>query len=156
MRILFFGLAAVAAVAVGPLVAAEKVAPDKLPKPVRDAMTAKFPDAKVKTATKEADGGESFYEIAFTFKDHRYAVEITPAGAFRVIDRELDAKELPTAVAAAVDRAYPKARITLIEEVTRKDKIEYYEVTLVTADRKEVEATVDPRGKILKEVNKDK
>jgi hypothetical protein len=154
MRILSFGL--VVAVAMAPLMAGESVAPDKLPKPVKDALTAKFPDAKLKKATREADGDTSFYEVAFTFQDHKYSVEITPDGAFRVIDREIAAKELPAAVVKAVDVKYPRARITFIEEVTRKNAIEYYEVTLVTAERREVEATIDPMGKILKEVKKDR
>jgi uncharacterized membrane protein YkoI len=150
-----FGLVLTAA-PVTALLAEEKVPLDKLPKPVTDALKDKFPDAKLKKAVKETQGGETIYEVSLTFKDHKYTVECTPEGAIRQIDRELEPKELPAALTRALDDKYPKAHINFIEEVTLKDKIERYEVTIVTADKKEIEVHLAPDGKILKEVNKDK
>ena len=134
---------------------AEKVKVDQLPKVVLDAVKTKFPDCKLTEAARETEGGETFYELSFTYKDHRYDVECTPQGAFRKIEKQLAAKELPKEVAKILEEKYPRARLNEILEVTKKDKIEYYEVALVTAEKSEVEVQIDPKGKILKEEKKD-
>jgi uncharacterized membrane protein YkoI len=136
-------------------VRAEKIELDKLPKAVVDAVKKKFPDAKLTEAAKESDGDGAFYEVSFTYKDHKYDVECKPNGAFRKIEKILDARELPKEVAKVLEKKYPKADLNEILEVTLKDKIAYYEVALVTADKKEVEVQLDPKGKILKEDKKD-
>jgi hypothetical protein len=133
----------------------QKIKLKDLPKAVLDALNAKFPDAKLKKAVKNTGDGETFYEIEFTYKDHHYSVECQPDGTFRVIDREIGVKELPGEVAKVLDEKYPKATVSLIEEVTRKDKVELYEVTLITAHKKEMEVQVDPQGKVLKETMKE-
>ena len=132
----------------------EKIKLDRLPKPVLDAVKSKFPDAKLTEAARESENGETFYELSFTYKDHRYDVECKPNGDFRKIEKLLTAKELPKEDAKILEEKYPRARLNEILEVTKKDKIEYYEVALVTADKSEVEVQIDPKGKILKEENK--
>jgi uncharacterized membrane protein YkoI len=134
---------------------AEKIKLDGIPKPVLDAVKTKFPDAKLTEAARETEGGETFYELSFTYKDHRYDVECTPQGAFRKIEKQLAARELPREIARVLDEKYPRAKLHEILEVTKKDKVEYYEVALVTADKSEVEVQIDPKGKILKEEKKD-
>ncbi len=134
---------------------AEKLKPDQLPKAILDAVKTKFPDSKITEAAWESEGGETFYELSFTYKDHRYDVECTPQGDFRKIEKLLAAKELPKEVAKVLEDKYPKARLHEILEVTMKDKIEYYEVALVIAEKSEVEVQIDPKGKILKEDKKD-
>jgi len=133
---------------------AEKIELDQVPKAVLDAVKTKFPDAKLTESARESECGETFYELSFTYKDHRYDVECTPEGGFRKIEKHLAAKELPKEVAKVLEEKYPRARLNEILEVTKKDKIEYYEVALVTADKSEVEVQIDPKGKILKEENK--
>ena len=61
---------------------------------------------------------------------------------------------MPKAVVKTLEEKYPKATYKVIEEVTKKDKIAYYEVELVTAEKKTVEVQVDPTGKIVKEEKK--
>jgi uncharacterized membrane protein YkoI len=134
---------------------AEKIRLDRLPKPVLDAVMTTFPDAKLTEAARETEGGDTFYELSFTYKDHRYDVECTPQGTFRKIERQLAARELPKEVSKILEEKYPRAKLNEILEVTKNDKIEYYEVALVTADKSEVEVQVDPKGKILKEEKKD-
>jgi uncharacterized membrane protein YkoI len=134
---------------------AEKIKLDRVPKAVLDAVKTTFPDAKLTEAARETEGGDTFYELSFTYKDHRYDVECTPQGAFRKIEKQLAVKELPKEVAKVLEEKYPRARLNEILEVTKKDKIEYYEVALVTADKNEVEVQVDPKGKVLKEEKKD-
>src|SRR5262249_38862157 len=134
----------------------EKVELDKVPKAVLDAVKAKFKDAKLTGATKEkGDDGKDIYEIAFTYKDHKYEAELKPDGTFIAIDRQLDFKELPKEVAKTLEEKYPKAKYEVIEEVTKNDKIEYYEIELTTADKKKIEVLIDPSGKVTKEEKKE-
>jgi len=132
----------------------EKVPLDKVPKAVMDAVKKKFPDAKITEASKEKEDGKTIYEVAFTYKDYKYEVECEEDGTFVAIDKQIEAKELPKEVVKTLEEKYPKATYKVIEEVTKKDKIAYYEVELVTADKKEVEVQVDPAGKVLKEEKK--
>jgi hypothetical protein len=133
----------------------EKIALDKVPKVVLDAFKAKFPEGKLTGASIETEEGKKIYELLFTFKDHKYEMELEPNGTIIAIDKILDEKELPEAVAKTLAAKYPKAKFNMIEEVTKKDKIEYYEVDLTTADKVHVEVLVDPSGKITKEEKKE-
>jgi uncharacterized membrane protein YkoI len=134
----------------------EKIPLDKVPKAVVDAVKKKFPDVKITQASTEKEDGKTIYELAFTYKDYKYEVECEEDGTIVAIDKVIEAKELPKEVAKALEEKYPKATYKMIEEVTKKDKIAYYEVELVTADKKGIEVNVDPSGKILKEEKKEK
>jgi uncharacterized membrane protein YkoI len=133
----------------------EKIDLKKVPKEVLEAVKAKFPGAKLTGAAKENEGGKTIYEVAFTYKDHKYEVECEPNGTVIAIDKQLDAKELPAAVAKTLGEKYPGAKYDMIEEVTKKDKIDSYEVELTTADKKKIEVLLDPSGKIIKEEKKE-
>jgi uncharacterized membrane protein YkoI len=133
----------------------EKIPLDKVPKAVLDAFKAKFPEGKLTGASIETEDGKKIYELTFTNKDHKYEMELEPNGTIIAIDKIIDAKELPAAVLRTLEEKYPKAKYNMIEEVTKKDKIEYYEVDLTTADKTHIEVLVDPSGKITKEEKKE-
>ena len=137
----------------------EKVALDKLPKAVVDAVKARFPDAEMKGASKEVEGGKTTYEVSIKNKKDEIDVELTAEGEITAIEKEIDAKDLPKAVSKALEEKYPKAEYKEVEEVTKVDKktekLAYYEVQLKTAEKKKFEVQVDPDGKILNEEKKD-
>jgi hypothetical protein len=130
----------------------EKVPLDKLPKAVTDAVTAKFPKAKLKSATKEKQDSKLVYEIVFNVeKQHLHAL-VTAEGKLFEIHRHIDAKDLPDKVAKAVKAKYPKAEWENIDEMSNADgKVIGYEVEVVISANNTVEVVVDPSGKILKE-----
>ena len=134
----------------------KKIDLDKVPKPVMDAVKAKFPDAKFSGASTETEDGKTIYELAFTVKDRKYEVECQADGTILAIDKVLDAKELPAEVTRTLDEKYADAKYDVIEKVTKKDKIEYYEFELTEADNKKVQVNIDPSGKVIKEEKKDK
>jgi uncharacterized membrane protein YkoI len=155
-----FGLLAGAALGLTLIIAAvradeEKIGLDKVPRPVLDAVKAKFPEAKLSGAAKETEGGKTIFEVAFTFKGHKYEVECNPDGTFVAIDKQIEATDLPAAVAKALKEKYPHAKYKVIEEVTKNDKIAEYEVELTTSDNKSVEVVFDPSGKLLKQEKKE-
>jgi hypothetical protein len=152
----FAGVAVVAVATLGVALGAdeEKVAIDKLPKAVVDAIKARFAGAELKAAEKETEGGKTVYDVEIKYKGANYEVAVTPEGKITGYEKQIDAKDMPSAASKALEDKYPKATIKLVEEVYkvegREDKFEYYEVALVTADKKKVEAHVAKDGKILK------
>ncbi|HEY7428954.1 MAG TPA: PepSY-like domain-containing protein [Gemmataceae bacterium] len=133
----------------------EKVPLDKVPKAALDAVKAKFKDAELVGAQKENENGKLVYEINLKHKGQTIEVTVTPDGKIVSIEKTIAAKDLPKAVAEAIESKYPKAAIKKAEEVTEGGKTNY-EVLLVTADKKAVEVVLDPAGKILKEEKKEK
>src|SRR5262245_14200581 len=138
----------------------EKVPLDKLPQAVVDAVKAKFPKAKLVSAEKETDDGKTVYEVAIKNDKQSIEVTLTPEGKIVEIEKRIAAKDLPKAVAKALEEKYPKATYKRIEEIIKvkddKEKLEYYEVLLVTAENKKLEVAVAPDGKITKTADKSK
>jgi Putative beta-lactamase-inhibitor-like, PepSY-like len=150
--------AAIAAIvfSCGTLRAKEEAVPlDKLPKNITDAVMKKFPSAKlVKASMEKEKDGDTDYEVAITDGAAKLEVTVTDKGELESYEKEIDVKDLPKAVAAALDKAYPNATIKVVEaayEVEKgKDDLEYYEIELTGADKKEVEARFKPDGSVAK------
>jgi hypothetical protein len=132
----------------------EKVALDKLPKEVLDAVKAKFPKAELVSAGKEKDNDKIVYEVTLKDGGKNHDVTLTPEGKIVLIEKTIDAKDLPKPVAEALEAKYPKATIKLAEELIKDDKITAYEMVIVTADKKTLEVEFDPKGKFVKEEEK--
>lgn len=138
----------------------EKVPLDKLPAKVTAAVKEKFKDGELVSASKEVEAGKTLFEVQLKHKGHAIDVTVTEDGTITAIEKEITAKDLPKAVAAAVEEKFPKATWKKVEEITKGEKMTY-EVLLTTADKKEFEVVLDPAGKILeteekKEEKKDK
>jgi uncharacterized membrane protein YkoI len=136
----------------------EKIPLDKLPKAVVKALKDRFPDAELKSAEKEMEDGKTVYDVDLKYKDETYEVDVTPEGEIIGFDKVISAEKLPKAVSKTLEDKYPKATIKGVEEVykikDKKEKLESYEVNLVTADKKVLELDVAPDGKILKTTEK--
>ena len=85
-------------------------------------------------------------------------VTFSEAGAVEVVEKEIDAKDLPAKVRAAVDKKYPKVSFTKVEEISKaagkKMVVDVYEILFTTADKKTVEMTIVPDGKVIGEKDK--
>ena len=134
-----------------PAWAGEKVALDKLPKPVAEAVAKRFPKAEAKGASKDGAGDKTVYKVTLKEGGKNIDVSLTAAGAITQIEQEVAFKDLPKAVAETFEKKYPKAKYTMIEAVITvkdgKETLEYYEAVLETADKKTFEAEVLPDGK---------
>ena len=134
----------------------EKVPLDKLPKAVSDAVTKRFPKGELVEAAKETskDGDKEKVEYEVTVKDggKKIDVMLTPDGKVTLIEKEIAAKDLPKAVTDAIDTKYPKAIFKTVEEVIKvtdgKEALDFYEVLLLTAEKKTFEVKLTPAGKI--------
>ena len=134
---------------------------DKIPKPVMEALKAKFPNAKIHKWTKETEKGKVVYDIEFKQENGKKAeADIFEDGTIENFEKEFEAKDLPEAVTAAVEKKYPKAKMKEVMEITDiKDKKEVhggFEIVLETGEKKEVEVTVSKEGKILEDSGEKK
>lgn len=149
--------AAVAIVAVVVVLAAAradevKVPLGELPKAVADAVKKRFPKAELVEAAKETEGDKVEFEVSIKDGETKIDVMLTPDGKITLIEKQIAAKDLPKAVTAALDAKYPKATLKTVEEVAKvtdgKEALDFYEVLLVTADKKTFEVKLAADGKI--------
>jgi hypothetical protein len=87
-------------------------------------------------------------------------VTLTPDGKIVEIENQIAAKDMPKVVMKALEAKYPQATYKMVEEVIKvkdgEEKLEYYEVLLVTAEKKKLEVSVTPKGNITKVEDKSK
>jgi uncharacterized membrane protein YkoI len=136
----------------------EKVPLDKVPRAVLETVKARFKDAKVIEASKEMEKEKLVYEVTIKHADHKIDVTLTPEGEMLLIEKEVAAKDLPKAVAGALEKKYPKATYKIIEEIIKverkAEKLTHYEVFLETADSRLLEVQLSSTGEVLKEEKK--
>jgi len=139
---------------VAAICAEEEIPLDKVPPPVMEAVKARFKDAELTGAAKEMDENKLVYEVTLQLKGQNIDVILAPEGEILLIEKAIARKDLPTAVAKALEDKYPKATYKVVEEVIKVEKkeerLEYYEARLVTAEKKRLEVKVTPGGKIVK------
>lgn len=136
--------------------AEEEEAVKDLPMAVVDAIKARFPKGEIEEVEKEEEDGKTVYEIEVEIEsddgESEHTLTLTPEGKILEIEKEIAAKSLPKAVADALAAMYPKATYRRIEEVVKiengVEQVDAYEVLLTTADKKKIEASVRPNGKI--------
>jgi hypothetical protein len=138
----------------------EAVPLDKIPKAVMNALRAKFPKAKIDKCTKAKEGNDIVYDIEFKQEGRKCEADIKEDGTFINYEKEIPAKDLPAAVKKAVTKRYPKATLKQVMEITevkgKDEKFDGYEIVLETADKKSVEVTVAPDGKIREDTGAKK
>jgi uncharacterized membrane protein YkoI len=153
------GLVLLAAVA-RPDDKAEKIPLEKVPKAVMDAIKGRFPGAEIASVEKEKEDGKIVYDVELKHQGRKYEMDIEENGTILEIEKEVAAKDVPAAVTKAVMDKYPKATIKEVMEVNKvkgkQETPDHYEVTLVTADKKEKEVVVSLDGKSVKAEGEDK
>jgi uncharacterized membrane protein YkoI len=131
----------------------EKVPLDKVPAKVMAAVKDKFKDAEVLSASKEVEEGKTLFEVQLKLNGQAHDVTLTEDGTIIEVEKEIAAKDLPRAVAEALQAKYPKATYKKVEEIAKEGKT-LYEVLLDTADKKSWEVVLDPTGKLVETEDK--
>ena len=133
----------------------EKLDLDKIPARVMDGLNARFPKAEIQKWTREKEGEIVVYDIEFTEDKRKYEADIKEDGAIHNWEKAIEEKELPAAVRKSAEKKYPGCTTKEIMAITTvghdKEELEGYEIVLTTVDKKDIEITVAPDGKILEE-----
>jgi hypothetical protein len=140
--------------------AAEKEeAPEKtltqadVPRPVIEAVTRKYPRAKLKKFGKELDEGKPIFEVELTSEKERISIDLTPEGKILAEETELSPAALPAPVKAGLQASkYKGWKITRAEKVIHDEKADTLAYELQVQSKKEkFEVVLDREGKITKE-----
>ena len=123
---------------------------DKVPKPVAEAFEKKFPEATLKAAIREEEGGKVSYELESTLGGLTLDAVLTPPGEFMAIEREIKASDLPAPAVAAAKARYAKGKITKAVKVDTKGKITF-EAVVKKEDGKSATLLFDKDGKFIEE-----
>jgi len=119
----------------------------QLPKAIADAFKKSYPNAVIKNAAKETEGGKTVWEVESTDNGLARDLVYNPDGTVVDIEEEVPAASLPPAVTTALKAKFPKATITKAEKLF-KGKVMTYEMTITGAgDVKAAEFT--PEGKFV-------
>ncbi len=128
---------------------------DQIPKQVMDGLKSKFPNAKIEKWTKEDEGGFIVYDFEFKQEGRKFEADIKEDGTIHNWEKAITFKDLPDAVKRTVETKYPKSTRKEVMEITAvkngKDELEGYEIVLKTSDKKEIEVTLAPDGRILED-----
>ena len=129
----------------------EKVALDKLPKEVTEAIKKKYPDAELVSAEKNKEDGKVVFEVTIKVKKDSIEVTLTPEGKIVTEEKEIDAATVPKVVMEAMEKKYGKSTVKGATVISKDDKVTSYELTIVTKDEKTLEVTFDTEGKFIEE-----
>jgi hypothetical protein len=126
-----------------------------VPRPALDAVSARFPGARVVVAEREPEAGPLAFEITIRWTGRTIDVTVTAEGSILLIKTEIAARDLPGSVTRVLADAYPGAALKVVEEVVdvkgARETPSHYEILLVTAQRRTQEVRVSMDGVILPE-----
>jgi Putative beta-lactamase-inhibitor-like, PepSY-like len=145
----------------GKIVEEEKELPVKdLPRVVAQAIEKKYSKGTIKSIEESTKDEKATYgvllenDIVVGKEKQKVRLHLNAEGTIIRTQKLIAAEDLPKAVAGSLDKKYPKAAITRVNELAQEGKVTYM-VYLETAEKK-IGALLDEEGKIVKEQSKDK
>jgi uncharacterized membrane protein YkoI len=126
----------------------------QVPRPVIDAVTRKYPNAKLKKFGQETEEGKEIYEVELvSAAREEVSVDVSPEGKILAEETTIKAAALPAPVKAALQGSkYKSWKIAKAERVIHEGKEDAPEYEVVVQSKKEkFEVVVDKEGKITKE-----
>jgi Putative beta-lactamase-inhibitor-like, PepSY-like len=115
------------------------------PAAVEAAFKKAYPNATVKTVSKEVEAGKTIYEVESIDNGRRRDLNYNPDGSLVLYEEELKQADVPTVVLDAIKKRYPKATMTQFERLyVIKDNSANFEIILKGAPVSEVVLT--PEG----------
>lgn len=146
-RILFLVTALLAAASMAAATQAEKkISMKGAPATVREAFAKQFPQARVLGVSEEKEPDGTVYEIECEWKGRHYDATFRPDGSPVSVEETIPMSEVPAAVAAALKREFPAAKVVLAEKITEAGAVSY-EFQLRGGPKKEAKFSAD--GKLL-------
>ena len=123
----------------------QKITPDKVPAPVKQAFTKKFPSATdVKYEMEKKD-----YEINFKDKGVEMSANFDATGKWLETETEIKVTDLPKEVSASVAKNFAGFKISEVAKTETPDKGLIYEMDL-KKDKEGFEVQFSVKGDVLK------
>ena len=123
----------------------QKITPEKVPSPVKQAFATKFPaatDAKYEMKKKD-------YAVTFKDKGVKTCVNFDPTGKWLETKTTIIESDLPTEVSASVAKDFAGFKISEVAKVETPDKPLFYKMDLKKGNEG-YKAQFSPKGDVLK------
>ena len=128
-----------------------------VPESVLKAFSKAYPQATIKTYSRETREGKTCYELESKDGNTKRDIIYAANGDVMEIEEAMKPSELPAAVIATLTKNYPNAKITAAEKLI-KGSIVQYEATINEATVKAVGKPIDllfsDTGELIKPVAK--
>ena len=125
-----------------------KLTLSSLPAAVRKTAEEQTKGATIRGISKEVAEGKTVYEIETKANGRNRDLIIGADGTLLVTEEQVPLTALPAPVRATLEKSAGKAKILLIETVTLRDSLAYYEAQ-VSAGGKRSEIKVGPAGNLI-------
>jgi hypothetical protein len=147
----------IAALLLGRALAEEKkLQKADVPKPVLDAVTKKYPSAKLVAFESSDEDGKLLYEIGLEQNGTKMDVELAPDGKIEVEETVIKRSDIPAPVKTGLAGSkYKGWKMEKIERVIKQEKTDNPEYELLVSSKgKRFEVVFDKDGKVTKEEDK--
>jgi uncharacterized membrane protein YkoI len=133
--------------------AEKKLKKAEVPAPVLEAVTRKYPNAKLRNFGEETDEGKKVYEVELTSGKDQVSIDVSPEGKILAEETVIAPATLPVPIKAALQASkYKGWRIARAETVVHDERPDTLEYEVVVQSKKEkFEVVLDKAGKITKE-----
>ena len=124
-----------------------------VPKPVLEAVEAKYPNAKLTHFAKEVESGKTLYEVVVDADTGHAEVSVSPEGKVVSEETTIAAKDLPEAVQNGLAASrYGKAKVLRVERVTAAARpgVTTFELMVEQAGKKH-ELAFNQTGKLTRD-----
>jgi len=142
--LLFVGLVLVQ----GAVAQEKKIKRSELPAAVEKTVAEQSKGATIRGFNQEQENGQTTYEAELVVNGHSKDVQMDANGTILEVEEQVDFQALPAEVQAGLQAKAGGGKITKVESITKKDKLDAYEAKVLT-DGKKSEVQVGPDGKPL-------
>jgi len=130
----------------------QKIKAKDLPAVVTAAFQKAYPNAKIKGASKEVENGKTMYEIESVDGKMNRDLLYNEDGTCAEIEETVPVKALPSEVADALKKNFPKGKVTKSEKLMKGETIQY--VMVIKSGKEQHEVVFDTKGAIVRDTKK--
>jgi hypothetical protein len=123
-----------------------KITMKAAPPAVREAFGKQFPQARVLGVSEEKAPDGVLYEVESEWNGRHYDVTFRPVGSLVSVEETVPTTGIPPAVAAALKREFPSAKVARAEKITEGGTLSC-EFQLTGGPKREAKFSAD--GKLL-------
>lgn len=142
------------------VVVEQPIAIKDLPKAVTEAVEKQYPKGTVKNADETIRERKATYavlleDVVMIGKEkQKVHLLFDAAGKVHELQKLIGIKDLPQAVTTALDKKYPKSRITRANQVSKENQTSY--IVALESDDQRILAVMDAEGTIIREASQKK
>jgi hypothetical protein len=107
-----------------------------LPEAVQKTITEQSKGATIKGLSKEVEKGKIEYEAELSVDGHSKDITIDSSGNVLEVEEQVQMSSLPEAVQTGIKQSAGRAKISLIQSVSKGGALQYYEVHASRAGKK--------------------